>query len=49
MCSLRWLDRRLGKHLTNDEIAHKLGLLGFRLDFSGDNMHVTVPTWRSTG
>lgn len=47
--SLRWLDRRLGKHLTNDEIAHKLGLLGFRLDFSGDNMHVTVPTWRSTG
>ena len=30
-------------------IAHKLGLLGFRLDFSGDNMHVTVPTWRSTG
>ena len=47
--SLTWLDRRLGKHLTNDEIAHKLGLLGFRLDFSGDNMHVTVPTWRSTG
>ena len=47
--SLRWLDRRLGKHLTNDEIAHKLGLLGFRLDFDGDNMHVTVPTWRSTG
>mgnify|MGYP000787186662 FL=1 len=47
--SLRWLDRRLGKHLTNDEIAHKLGLLGFRLNFDGDNMHVTVPTWRSTG
>ena len=47
--SLRWLDRRLGKHLTNGEIAHKLGLLGFRLDFDGDNMHVTVPTWRSTG
>ena len=47
--SLTWLDRRLGKHLTNDEIAHKLGLLGFRLDFDGDNMHVTVPTWRSTG
>ena len=43
------IDLRLGKHLTNDEIAHKLGLLGFRLDFSGDNMHVTVPTWRSTG
>ena len=23
--------------------------LGFRLNFDGDNMHVTVPTWRSTG
>ena len=47
--SLRWLDRRLGKHLTNDEIAHKLGLLGFTTSFSGDTMHVTVPSWRSTG
>ena len=29
-CPCGWLDRRLGKHLTNDEIAHKLGLLGFQ-------------------
>ncbi len=47
--SLRWLERRLGKHLTQEQIAHKLGLLGFQLAFDGDNMHVTVPTWRSTG
>ncbi len=47
--SYNWLDRRLGKHLTQEEISHKLGLLGFKVEFDGDNMHVTVPTWRSTG
>ncbi len=47
--SYDWLDRRLGKHLTQEEISHKLGLLGFRVSFDGDNMHVVVPTWRSTG
>lgn len=47
--SLDWLARRLGKTLPNDRIAYKLGLLGFRTQFDGDNMHVTVPTWRSTG
>ncbi len=47
--SYNWLDRRLGKHLTQEEISHKLGLLGFKTNFNGDNMHITVPTWRSTG
>ncbi len=47
--SYDWLDRRLGKHLTQEEISYKLGLLGFTVTFSGDNMHVVVPTWRSTG
>ncbi len=47
--SYDWLDRRLGKHLTQEEISHKLGLLGFGVTFEGDNMHVSVPTWRSTG
>ncbi len=47
--SYDWLDRRLGKHLTQDEISYKLGLLGFKVSFNGDNMHVCVPTWRSTG
>ncbi len=47
--SYDWLDRRLGKHLTQDEISYKLGLLGFEVSFNGDNMHVVVPTWRSTG
>ncbi len=47
--SYNWLDRRLGKHLTQEEISHKLGLLGFTVDFCGDNMHILVPTWRSTG
>ena len=47
--SYDWLDRRLGKHLTQEEISYKLSLLGFKVTFDGDNMHVVVPTWRSTG
>ena len=47
--SLNWLERRLGKRLSNEEIARKMGELGFELAFDGDNMHVTVPSWRSTG
>ncbi len=47
--SYNWLDRRLGKHLTQEEISYKLGLLGFTVTFEGDNMHIVVPTWRSTG
>ncbi len=47
--SYDWLDRRLGKHLTQQQISHKLGLLGFTVSFDGDNMHIVVPTWRSTG
>ena len=44
-----WLERRLGKTLTPEDITAKLAPLGFQLTFSGDNMHVVVPTWRSTG
>ncbi len=47
--SYDWLDRRLGKHLTQEEISHKLSLLGFTVSFDGDNMHIVVPSWRSTG
>lgn len=35
--------------LTPDDVAAKLEPLGFQLSFDGDNMHVVVPTWRSTG
>ena len=47
--ALSWLERRLGKHLSPDEIKHKMELLGYGITFNGDNMHVVVPTWRSTG
>ena len=47
--SLSWLERRLGKRLPPDEIKHKMELLGYSITFNGDNMHVVVPTWRSTG
>lgn len=47
--SLTWLAKRLGKHLTNDDIRAKLEILGFDVSIDGDNMHVIAPTWRSTG
>ena len=47
--SLAWLAKRLGKDLSNDVIRAKLELLGFDVEIEGDNMHVTAPTWRSTG
>ena len=47
--NLDWLARRLGKHLTNDDIRSKLEILGFDVAIDGDNMHVIAPTWRSTG
>ena len=47
--SLNWLERRLGKRIPNEDIAKKMGELGYDLAFDGDNMHVVVPTWRSTG
>ena len=47
--ALSWLERRLGKHLPPEEIRHKLELLGYTVSFNGDNMHLVVPTWRSTG
>ena len=46
---LSWLERRLGKRLSPDAIKHKMELLGYGISFDGDNMHVVVPTWRSTG
>ncbi len=47
--TLSWLERRLGKTLTPEDVSHKLGLLGYDVTFDGDKMHVVVPTWRSTG
>ena len=47
--NLVWLEKRLGKHLTNDEIQGKLEKLGFDVQIHGEDMHVIAPTWRSTG
>lgn len=47
--NLAWLEKRLGKHLTNDQIQGKLEKLGFDVQISGEEMHVVAPTWRSTG
>ena len=47
--SLDWLGKRLGKRISNGNIARILERLGFGVSFDGDNMHVVAPTWRSTG
>lgn len=47
--NLVWLEKRLGKHLTNAEIQGKLEKLGFDVQINGEDMHVIAPTWRSTG
>lgn len=47
--SADWLKRRLGKNISDDEISAQLGRLGFETSFDGDNIHVIVPSWRSTG
>ncbi len=47
--NLTWLAKRLGKDLSNDVIRKKLELLGFDVEIDNDNMHVTAPSWRSTG
>ena len=47
--SLSWLESRLGKNLSKEYISHKLEKLGFKVDFAGDKMNLTVPSWRATG
>ena len=47
--SLDWLESRLGKKVPNEVIEAKMGAMGYTVSFDGDNMHVVVPSWRSTG
>ena len=44
-----WLSRRLGMDVPHDVIARKLGTMGYKVEFNETSMHITVPTWRSTG
>ncbi len=47
--SLDWLASRLGKCIPQDVIETKFNRMGYQVSFDGDNMHVVVPSWRSTG
>ncbi len=47
--SMKWLESRLGKVIAREDIVKKLSELGFEVSFNEDNMHIVVPTWRSTG
>ena len=46
---LNWLERRLGKKISNEDLKEKLELLGYEISFTEKEMHIVVPTWRSTG
>ncbi len=46
---ISWLERRLGKRISNEDVSKKLGELGFEVSFTETVMHIIVPTWRSTG
>jgi len=47
--SLEWLEKRLGKRIPNEDVAKKLGSLGFEVGMEGDNLRLIAPSWRSTG
>ncbi len=47
--SLGWLEKRLGIRISNEYMTDKLGQLGFDVSCDQDTLHVTTPTWRSTG
>ncbi|MDD3397826.1 MAG: phenylalanine--tRNA ligase subunit beta [Clostridia bacterium] len=47
--SYEWLIRRLGKDISFKTVEQKLELLGFKIKQENDIMHITVPSWRSTG
>ena len=47
--NLAWLAKRLGKKLSDGIICQKLESLGFDVNIDGGILHVTAPTWRSTG
>ena len=44
-----WLDVRLGKKIDEEVILRILESLGYKVSIDGDNYHVVVPVWRSTG
>jgi phenylalanyl-tRNA synthetase beta chain len=46
---LSFLSRRLGKELTAEEVIRILDNLGFKTEEKDGMLHVTAPSWRSTG
>ena len=46
---LSLLERQMGQRLPDEEIHSLLSSLGFSIKQEGDILHVTPPSWRSTG
>lgn len=45
----KFLDDRLGKVISNEEITRILTGLGYEVSFDNETYHIVVPTFRSTG
>lgn len=46
--NIAWLKKRLGCELGIDEVQHILESLGFKVTGAGQELKVTVPSWRAT-
>ncbi|MDO4218391.1 MAG: phenylalanine--tRNA ligase subunit beta [Synergistaceae bacterium] len=47
--TLDFLCKRLGRNVTKNEVTEKLNLLGFETKAENNTLHITAPSWRSTG
>ncbi len=47
--NVQFLEQRLGKSLSVDEIRAQLERLGFAVEANSNDLTVTVPDWRNTG
>jgi phenylalanyl-tRNA synthetase beta chain len=47
--SLGFLDTRIGKRFGLSAVSHTLQALGFTVEADDGDLHITGPTWRSTG
>ena len=47
--TLDFLCKRLGRNVTESDVTAKLNLLGFITTVDNGVLHVTAPSWRSTG
>ncbi len=46
--NINWLSQRLGCRISEDEVRQILEALGFKVNVTGQEIKVTIPSWRAT-